>query len=474
MSFVSFTFAVFFLVVLGLRIALDRLRWREPWIGVLVGASLVFYAWSVPWHLVLLLGVTAIGHLAGRALGPLPLRSRRSRTIVSAAVCAGLGLLGFFKYADYLGDAVAALRASIGSVRAERTGLGLALPLGISFYTFEMISYAVDVYRGRVAPTRRFTRLLLFLAFFPHLIAGPIVRARDFVHQIDRRRRPRLRVASEGVYLVVRGLFLKVVVADNLAHIVDRYWARAADPNATASLGVLVAVLFAFQILCDFDGYTTIARGLAYLLGFRLPVNFNAPYIAGTFREFWQRWHITLSTWLRDYLYLSLGGNRGGRVRMYRNLLLVMALGGLWHGAGNTFLLWGALHGVALVIERAFGLERLSEGGSVPARVLWWVVVQSTVVVAWVLFRSPNLEIAGGLLRNLVTRPPGALDASLPFGWIAVLVAAPIGGHLRTLARERFGLPDPGPMEKALWGAMMLYAVCTAHGPSKTFIYFQF
>jgi alginate O-acetyltransferase complex protein AlgI len=256
---------------------------------------------------------------------------------------------------------------------------------------------------------------------------------------------------------------------------VDENWGRALQPQGGAGLGMLVVVLFAFQILCDFDGYSTIARGTAYLLGFRLPVNFATPYVAGTFREFWQRWHITLSKWLRDYLYVPLGGNRMGTGFTYRNLFFVMALGGLWHGAANTFLVWGAIHGAGLVIERALGLDRLSERGSRPARLLWWMVVQTTVLVAWIFFRSSGLGGAFAMLWKIVAEPFGTLDPSLPFGRVALLLAVPIAEHMAALLPARRGDTHLVPaMTRAAWAAVMLYAVCTAYGPSKTFIYFRF
>jgi len=474
MSFVSFTFALFFAIVLALRVVLDRTGAHRAWTSFLLGASLVFYAWNMPWHVLLLGAVAVVGYVAGHVIGSAPAGARRRRRAVVAAIVAGLGVLGFFKYVDYLAFQVAAIAVAAG-VPIDLPRLAPTLPLGISFYTFEMISYVVDVYRGRIAAERRFGRLLLFLAFFPHLVAGPIVRSGDFLYQIDRRRRPRLRVMKEGVYLVIRGFFLKVVVADNLATIVDENWGRALQPEAGAGLGMLVVGLFAFQILCDFDGYSTIARGVAYLLGFRLPVNFRTPYVAGTFREFWQRWHITLSTWLRDYLYVPLGGNRMGTGFTYRNLFVVTALGGLWHGAANTFLVWGALHGTGLVIERALGLDRLSERGSRPARLLWWMVVQTTVLVAWIFFRSYSLPLGFAMLRNIVVEPFGTLDPSFPLGRTALLLAVPIAEHVAALlpARRDAGRLVPA-MTRAAWAAVMLYAVCTAYGPSKTFIYFRF
>jgi D-alanyl-lipoteichoic acid acyltransferase DltB (MBOAT superfamily) len=472
MSFVSFTFAAFFLIVVAGRVVLDRPRMREVWLAFLLVASLAFYAWNVPWHVLVLIAIAVAGYVGGRVAGR-PVTGTASRIAPAIAITVGLGLLGLFKYWDYVAGTIAGFGTAAGAGAPARTPLGLLLPLGISFYTFEMISYVVDVRRGRIPPARRFDRLLLFLAFFPHLVAGPIVRAGDFLYQIERRRRLNVRVAAEGIYLIARGLFLKVVVADNLAAVVDLHWGIAAQPGANASLGLLVMVLFAFQILCDFDGYSTIARGTAYLLGFRLPINFDSPYVACTFREFWRRWHITLSRWLRDYLYLPLGGNRVPRWRLYVNLLIVMTLGGLWHGAADTFLVWGALHGAALAIERALGLHTLDERGSPVTRALWWMVVQTTVLVAWVFFRSPNVGMAMALLTNVVTGSYGALGDRIRLSWLAFLIAVPIAEHVTSARRDRLGA-RPAPMWQAAWGAALLYAVCTVYGPSKTFIYFRF
>jgi alginate O-acetyltransferase complex protein AlgI len=474
MSFVSFTFALFFLVVLAFRVALARCERRAPWVWTLLVTSLVFYAWHVPVYVLLLLAFAAVGHGAARAIAAAPVGSGRRRLALAGAVTFALGTLALFKYADYLAGGASFLLAAAGGSGRGAPVLALTLPLGISFYTFETISYVVDVHRRRIPPAWRCRDVLVFIAFFPHLVAGPIVRAGDFLYQLDRRRRPRLRVMTEGAYLVVRGLFLKVVVADNLASIVDSRWQLAATPGTNASLALLVTVLFAFQILCDFEGYSTIARGTAYLLGFRLPLNFDSPYVAGTFREFWQRWHITLSRWLRDYLYVPLGGNRGGRARTYGNLLVVMTLGGLWHGAANTFVVWGAIHGASLALERALGLHELPARGSLAARVGWWVVVQATVLAAWVVFRSPTLGSATALLGNVVFSGYGPLDASIPLPRLGLALLMPIGGHVRTLLQERYGVPDLGGKEKAVLAAVMLYAVCTAYGPSTAFIYFQF
>ncbi len=217
--------------------------------------------------------------------------------------------------------------------------------MGISFYTFQTLSYTIDVYRGELAPVRSFWQFILFISFFPQLVAGPIVRASEFLPQMARPRRLRLRVFYEGVWLVIGGLFLKMVCADNLAAYVDEHWHRGSAAGGDATMSLWLGVMFSGQIFADFCGYSTIARGLGYLLGYRFPLNFDAPYIAATFKNFWERWHITLSRWLRDYLYVPLGGNRGSRARTYVNLLTVMLLGGLWHGAAYTYIVWGAIHG---------------------------------------------------------------------------------------------------------------------------------
>src|SRR5690606_21808832 len=220
------------------------------------------------------------------------------------------------------------------------------------------------------------------------LVAGPIVRAMEFLPQMPRPRRIRAAAWYEGGWLIISGFFLKMVCADNLAVYVDEHWDAGTDPGATSAFALWLALMFSGQIFADFAGYSNIARGVAYLLGYRLPINFNAPYLAASFKNFWERWHMTLSRWLRDYLYVSLGGNRKGGVRTYFNLMLVMLLGGLWHGAAYTFIVWGALHGAALALERMLGLHRDKSGlAGIPVRLAWFVVVQAVVLMAWIVFR---------------------------------------------------------------------------------------
>jgi alginate O-acetyltransferase complex protein AlgI len=264
---------------------------------------------------------------------------------------------------------------------------------------------------------------------------------------------------------------MKLVVADNIAPAVNTYWSLAARPDAGGLVSVLVILLFSVQIFADFSGYTDIARGVAYLLGYRLPINFNCPYISASFSEFWRRWHISLSSWLRDYLYVPLGGNRKSRLRTYLNLLVVMLLGGLWHGAAFTFLVWGAIHGAALAIERALGWQQLARWWQ---RLLWAVAVQLTVLLAWVFFRASSIAEASAIVANVVTvgSDPSIGLALLPTFVYALPV---VTMHLRGLLRDTLVLRLPGDVETGVWAAVMLYASMTLYGRTPSpFIYFQF
>jgi D-alanyl-lipoteichoic acid acyltransferase DltB (MBOAT superfamily) len=476
MSFVSYSFAVFFGLVLLLRVTLASRRAHAAWTSALIVASFLFYTASTPWHLLVLLCSSGVDVWAAKRIAARPPGSRERRLFLVLPLTVNLTLLAFFKY--YVAILVwlglhkwIPIETAVAFVPAWLS----TLPLGISFFTFEAMSYAIDVYRGRLAPVRRLRDYWLFIGFFPHLISGPIVRASEFLYQIDRVRRPRLAVLSTGAYFMIRGFFLKVVVADNLAPIVETLWAPAAAPGGNGAAALLAPVLFAVQILCDFDGYTSIARGAAYVLGFRLPDNFDHPYIAASFQEFWNRWHITLSHWLRDYLYVPLGGNRVPRWRMYVNLMIVMVLGGIWHGAGLTFLAWGALHGLALVVERLLGFNAPRGAGARWPRLLWMAVVQGVVITAWVFFRSPSLDVAIGMLHNIVAGSYRAFDKP-DLAWKALLFTLPtIAGHgLAWLRENGFAAPST-PVSRAVAVAVMLYLTLTMFSPENPrFIYFQF
>jgi alginate O-acetyltransferase complex protein AlgI len=344
--------------------------------------------------------------------------------------------------------------------------------MGISFYTFQSMSYTIDVYRGQLEPLRLFGPFLLYISFFPQLVAGPIVRAVEFLPQLPRVCRPHLLVWNEALFLLASGYFLKMVCADNIATFVDPHWVSGYRPGTDSGALLWLALMFNAQIFCDFAGYSNIARGLALMLGFRLPINFNAPYIAGSFQNFWERWHITLSRWLRDYLYVSLGGNRVSRTRTYVNLLLVMVLGGLWHGAAFTFIVWGAIHGGALAVERAAGLQGRGTPRPLAVRVLWAVVVQAVVLVAWIFFRSETVGGAWQMVRNIAALEFEAPNEVMRLGsWFLL---PPLLLHGWRLVEER-GLVGPlPPFAKAALTAVLVLLTLTAYGSTNAFIYFQF
>jgi alginate O-acetyltransferase complex protein AlgI len=472
MSFVSIAFALLFTAAFLLRLTIGRTKKETPYLAALLFLSLVFYGWHVPSYLLILLTSTCVDFVAGRQISRTDLAAARRRAWLVGSLTVNLGLLGFFKYTNFLVGEVEDALIALGAGTSALGAIHVGLPIGISFYTFQSMSYSIDVYRGVQRPEPAFWRFLLFVSFFPQLVAGPIVRSRDFLYQIARRRKVHFPVCAWGFYLLVRGYFLKLCVADNIGPLVDERWDSAVT-GQLGSLGALtVAWLFACQIFCDFAGYSSIARGLAYLLGFRLPVNFDAPYIAGSFSGFWRRWHITLSQWLRDYLYIPLGGNRGTRVRTMINLWIVMLLGGLWHGAANHFVVWGALHGAALIAERALGLRDVERSGSRGLRFAWFCVVQATVLVAWIFFRAGSAGEAVAFLRAILS-----CDAGLPhplLSTLAVLYTLPVVLlHVRKAAEEGLGW-RPGVHERIWVTAFMLLFILTGSGRGSEFIYFQF
>jgi D-alanyl-lipoteichoic acid acyltransferase DltB (MBOAT superfamily) len=471
MSFVSFSFLLLFTVVFLIRQSVGR-KGNEPLFLIsLLFASMLFYAWHVPIYILIILFSTFVDYSAGFYLGTQDASASRRKAVLTVSLVANLGMLAIFKYSNFFLTEVQWIFMALGW-RIEPRTLSLVLPMGISFYTFQSMSYTIDVYRGVIRPISSFWRFLFFVSFFPQLVAGPIVRARDFLYQIDRRRSVNMLAFCEGGYLLIRGFFLKVAIADNVGIVVDEYWAQAGLDGAGSLLGISVAVLFSFQIFCDFAGYSSIARGLAYLLGFRLPLNFNSPYIAGSFSEFWRRWHITLSRWLRDYLYVPLGGNRKGKMRTLVNVMLTMLLGGLWHGPAFTFVIWGGIHGLALTIERVLGLRDLSQRSRF-VKVGWFVVVQSIVLLAWVFFRSADTAQAGGIIANICSFDFAPTEG-FPLIECMILVSPAIAMHIRAFFIERFESLRPRAMEQAIAAAAMAYLTITCFGANNAFIYFQF
>jgi len=470
MNFISWAFVLLFLPVFAYRLIFGRRKIEPGFIAVTLVASTIFVMWHVPAYILIMLTSIGVDYVAARLIYREPDGSRRRKLFLVLSMTTNLLLLGFFKYANFALGSVERMLHSFGALKAVPR-LDIILPMGISFYTFGSMSYTIDVYRGRLKPVRRFRDFYYFVTFFPHLVSGPIIRAEQFFYQFPRVRRPRLKVFNHGAFLIVRGLFLKTVCADNIAGVVNDHWSSGYQPHASSATSLLLTVLFAAQIFYDFEGYSSIARGLAFWMGFRFPLNFDYPYIAASFSNFWERWHITLSRWLRDYLYIPLGGNRGSEARTYANLLIVMVLGGLWHGAAWSFLAWGTMHGLALAVERLLGMSRPAAKPRI-VRILWYFVVQAVVLATWIFFRSPGFGDGRAFLKNilrfeLIQPPHAVVVACLFLGPIVVM-------HLYAfMVEHEIVTPLSNPMKAAIAGLLLL-AVVTLYGQSTDFIYFQF
>jgi D-alanyl-lipoteichoic acid acyltransferase DltB (MBOAT superfamily) len=462
MLFQTSTFFLFFAVVFALYVALRRsLAWQNR---MLLVASYVFYAWWDVRFLILIVGGTAFAYILGpavaeerisarqlrdglglaaagalasflphiatdwkflllvgalmagtaalaAALNAMP-AARRGHAAMVAGIVANLCLLGYFKYFNFFADSFVHIVELFGG-RVTWTTANIVLPIGISFFTFQKIAYLIDIRRRTFEPSRDILTFASFVAFFPQLVAGPIERPHHLYPQMLTARTVTADKLASGAMLFVWGMYKKVVIADNMAPVVNDVFARA----GTATTGdLLVGILaFAFQIYGDFSGYTDMARGVARMLGFNLMLNFNLPYFSRTPSEFWERWHISLSSWLRDYLYISLGGNRGGAVRTYRNLFLTMLLGGLWHGANWTFVAWGGFHGAILILYRLANVDRrlmprvngwmaTSPATGLLANALLVVPMFALTLIGWLFFRAPDMATVGhyfsGLFRS--------------------------------------------------------------------------
>jgi len=464
MLFNTAHFFLFLAVVLALFYSSPRALRKY----ILLAASYFFYgSWNYRF-IPLLLTLTAIDYTAGRWLEKVSPGPRRKAVLI-LSLCANLGFLGFFKFYNFLGSNL----AWVLDKPADAFFLNIVLPLGISFHTFQSMSYVVDVYRGEQQAVRNPIDYALFICFFPQLVAGPIVRARNFFHDFFHWQPPSSEDVSRGVLLIGLGLTKKMAFADQFAKVANDYF-----KNVSGNPGWLTAwsgvVAFGMQIYFDFSGYTDMAIGMAKLLGFHFPVNFRRPYLAESITDFWRRWHISLSTWLRDYLYISLGGNRHGRWMTYRNLMLTMLLGGLWHGASWNFVIWGGYHGALLSLERFLRGER-------PVREGWnWlfplkaILTFALVIIGWVFFRAADLPQSLQVLRAMFGGKPGHL---LLANWHIELIVIAL---VLALAQEKLDW-----FERLLKAPMLAYASALALmflcievfgviDASIPFVYFQF
>jgi alginate O-acetyltransferase complex protein AlgI len=464
--FPTYAFFLFFLVTFSVYWLGRAHAFRLTW---LLFASIVFYWFWNPWFLFLIAGSTSIDYLVARAL-PRVTSPLRRRLLFATSVGVNLAILIGFKYSSFLLDTFATL-ASLAGISISVPVVSVVLPLGISFYTFEAISYIVDVYRGRLEPARSLLHYALYIMFFPHLIAGPIVRGHEFLPQLRCTKRedwPRL---ESAIRLFCLGLLKKVVLADHLAPIVDPVFA---EPARYATSAVWLAMLgYSVQIYCDFSGYSDMAIAVARAFGIKLPENFRMPYFAPNITEFWRRWHMTLTRWLRDYVYIPLGGNRGTQVATYRNVLVTLAIGGLWHGAAWHFMVWGGYHGVLLAIHRALARGRHAALFRPP---LSTAATYVAVCVGWVLFRAPSLPLAATMLARLVLPSPGVALAPLDRTIVVAILATMLVGHAvgTMLDVERIAWRLPAPLVGAAVAASIILIQLLAPAEGAAFIYFQF
>jgi alginate O-acetyltransferase complex protein AlgI len=473
MLFNSLTFVVFFAVVLGLHYA-PWFSWRTKKILLLIESYVFYGAWNPPF-IVLLWISTALDWVVARRIDASE-QTRVRRMWLAVSLVGNLGILGYFKYGTFLLDNWIGLMRAAG-VNWQEPAWHIILPVGISFYTFQTMAYSLDVYLRRSRPADSLLDFSLFVTFFPQLVAGPIVRPADLIPQFSA---PPLHVPGRiawGLMLMVVGLFEKIVIADGaLSPVADAVFAHPASLHwSDAWLGTLA---FSGQIFCDFAGYSTTAVGSALALGFGLPNNFRYPYAAIGFSDFWRRWHISLSTWLRDYLYVPLGGNRKGASRTYVNLMVTMLLGGLWHGASWTFVVWGGLHGAYLGVERflqrRFGSNALSR--SVPFQLALALLTYFLVNLTWVFFRAREFSTARRMIVAMLTLGDGPKVLSwAQFGIAAVPITGILVVHwlMRDRSLEDVATRMPWWLTAAVV-ATMLFAIVISQGSSNAFIYFQF
>jgi D-alanyl-lipoteichoic acid acyltransferase DltB (MBOAT superfamily) len=418
MLFNSWIFWFFFAAVLGCYWLLSHRSQNR----MLLVASYAFYGcWSVRF-LPLIIGSTVMDYYLGNAVaGAKSTRTRKAYLWVSIVV--NLLLLGVFKYYGFFSRELVAFADTIG-LGLSLPVVSLILPVGISFYTFQSMAYIFDIYRGKSTPARNFLDFALYIAFFPHLVAGPIMRSGTLLKQVIHARTYRDGDFQQGLYHIVLGLFKKIAIGDNMAVLVNR--AFASDVSVMSGFEILLALYaFAFQIYCDFSGYSSIAQGVAKWMGFDLMTNFRTPYFALSPSDFWRRWHISLSTWLRDYLYISLGGSRTTKAKIYRNLLLTMVIGGIWHGANWTFIAWGAFHGLLLCGYRITGMEVTEDeaAGLRPAqRALRIMLMFHLVCIGWLFFRANTLTQALDMLTSIALRPEWTAACTPIAGMIALYI----------------------------------------------------
>lgn len=479
MLFNSWIFVAFILVTLPIYYQLKFER-QNPFLLI---ASYTFYGfWD--WRFLILLWIsTIIDFSVARKLQSSTRNATRKRLLL-ISICANLGILGFFKYFNFFIDSTTQLLGAAG-MHPSFTTLHIILPVGISFYTFQTMAYTIDVYRKKQSAIDNIIDYALYVSYFPQLVAGPIERAQRLLPQIQKARFVTKDSFYSGIQLILWGYLKKVAIADSMAPIVNSIFEK---PEAYGSITLILGTYcFALQIYCDFSGYSDIARGISRLFGIELIVNFKQPYLSRNITEFWRRWHISLSTWLRDYLYIPLGGNRNGTLAQYRNLMITMLLGGLWHGAGWNFILWGGLHGIYLsahkLLTRGSKVElRPPKANLTPllSHLGWAIVTFNLVCLTWIPFRSPDLSVTLTYLERIVTWTPSNFSVMLRLGMVDALIFYSVILLLIDLScwRKDSELPlseaHPSWTRSVAYASALLVLAFVREGSNASFIYFQF
>lgn len=475
MLFQTLDFLIFFVVLLFTLNFVRKNRLRKI---VFLIFSCVFYMWWNPIFIFLIIFTISFDYLISLKIFNSTSQSKKKNYLIISVVV-NLSVLFFFKYYNFFQENINQLMHFLGGDLRTLPILSIVLPVGISFYTFESISYNVDVYRGELKPPKKLLDFISFIVFFPKLVAGPIVRPHDFLPQLDSVKKVDFK--WEFIFLILFGLSKKIIIADNLGFFADKIF--EAPESYTSIMIWLAALAFTFQIYCDFSGYTDIAIGLAAVLGYKFNINFNKPYFAVTPSDFWNRWHISLSSWLRDYLYIPLGGNRNGRLKMYRNLFLTMVIGGFWHGASWNFILWGALHGISQILYKYFGITKKKIYTYKKYKVfLYWLVFQIFIVITWITFRITNFNHLKSALHksllfdgnfNLLSSGLGTLNLPMVLGLMLTFAT------VHTVSFFKGGLVTWASNQK-LYSKLIIIAIFTialyVFWPTSDapFIYFQF
>jgi len=469
MLFTQHTFLFFFLVVF--LVNLITRRWTKLNHIFLILANFIFFAyWSIP-DFILMVSVVYLTYLMIRWMNSVKTISSQ-KTLLILTVWLDLGALILFKYRGFLYENFSYLPFMPAYPRPSF--FNAILPLGISFYTFQCLSYAIDVYQKKIKLTS-LSHFVLYITFFPQIIAGPIVRGSQLIPQIDQPSKNRPIQLETGLYWFALGFFFKAVCADYISDIIDPYWISGQHEALSAFAHWIIAFLYSCQIFSDFGGYSFMAIGLGFLLGFQLPENFNAPYLAKSFGEFWKRWHITLSSFLKDYLYIgALGGNRHGARRTIINIIIVMLLGGLWHGPAWTFICWGGLHGLALIIERLVGLHDRRQWHHWLITLCWFFVVQAVILLTWVFFRAPSLSYALSFVKCMFIFKPFENSLIPPDLMVGLIFTIPVLIHHIARLPQFNGTRLFNPLLKgSLAGFMFFIILIFMHRP-QGFIYFTF